>query len=164
MRSSAAMPRRKKPQASAVVVLRKYRRLRRRRRRSLRHEYHKLRSLLPGAPRSPQLRRKVGVVDAAYHYICQLQSALLAKFSARGVPADLAGVVGGKVSSASDVRALAIHLIHSTNMTPSFMTPSASRGLSPFRHTSSASSQSTSSLSSRISTTQYLARKSNFKK
>uniref|UniRef100_A0A0P4VWI5 BHLH domain-containing protein n=1 Tax=Scylla olivacea TaxID=85551 RepID=A0A0P4VWI5_SCYOL len=91
MRSSAAMPRRKKPQASAVVVLRKYRRLRRRRRRSLRHEYHKLRSLLPGAPRSPQLRRKVGVVDAAYHYICQLQSALLAKFSARGVPADLAG-------------------------------------------------------------------------
>ncbi|MPC24407.1 hypothetical protein E2C01_017488 [Portunus trituberculatus] len=107
---------------------------------------------------------QVGVVDAAYHYICQLQSALLAKFSARGVPADLAGVVGGKVSTASDVRALAIHLIHSTNMAPSFMTPSASRGFSPFRHTSSASSQSTSSLSSRISTSQHLARKSNFKK
>lgn len=159
------VPRRKRPQASAVVVLRKYRRLRRRRRRSLRQEYQKLRSLLPGAPRSPQLRRKVGVVDAAYQYICQLQSALLAKFSARGVPADLAGVVGGKVSSASDVRALAIHLIHSTNMAPSFMTlPSPPCGLPSFRTTSSTSPAPTPSLSSRISATQYFIGKSGLKK
>ncbi|XP_042237152.1 uncharacterized protein LOC121876224 [Homarus americanus] len=119
MRSSVAVPRRKRPQASAGV-LRKYRRLRRRR--SLRQEYKKLRSLLPGAARAPQLRRKVGVVDAAYQYICELQTALLAKFSTKGVPADLAGVVGGKVATASDVQALALHLIQTTNMAPAFMT------------------------------------------
>ncbi|XP_069186148.1 uncharacterized protein [Procambarus clarkii] len=130
MRSSVAVPRRKRPQASAGV-LRKYRRLRRHR--SLRQEYKKLRSLLPGASRAPQLRRKVGVVDAAYQYICELQSALLAKFSTKGVPAELAGVVGGKVATASDVQTLALHLIHSTNMGPSFMTTPSARSLAtPF--------------------------------
>ncbi|XP_071540809.1 uncharacterized protein [Panulirus ornatus] len=128
MRSSVAVPRRKRPQVSAGV-LRKYRRLRRRR--CLRQEYKKLRSLLPGAPRAPQLRRKVGVVDAAYQYICELQSALLAKFSTNGVPADLAGVVGGKVASASDVQALALHLIQSSNMVPPFMTTPSSRAGAP---------------------------------
>ncbi|KAK8738074.1 hypothetical protein OTU49_004030 [Cherax quadricarinatus] len=126
MRSSMAVPRRKIPQASAGV-LRKYRRLRRRR--SLQQEYKKLRSLLPGATRAPQLRRKVGVVDAAYQYICELQSALLAKFSTKGVPADLAGVVGGKVATASDVQALALHVIHSAKMAPPFMTTPTPRTL-----------------------------------
>lgn len=123
MRTSLSVLR-KRPQV-CVGVLRKYRRLRRRS--SLKQEYKKLRSLLPGSHRAPQLRRKVGVVDAAYQYICELQSALLAKFSTKGVPADLAGVVGGKVSSPSDVQALALHLIHSSGMSqPSSMaTPSA---------------------------------------
>ncbi|CAL4065953.1 unnamed protein product [Meganyctiphanes norvegica] len=110
MRSSIAVMRRRNIQAAAPVV-RKYRRLRRRR--CLRMEYKKLRSLLPGSPQTtPQLNKKVGVVDAAYDYICELQTALLAKFSANGIPADLMGVLGGdRVTSASDIQALAVHLI-----------------------------------------------------
>ncbi|CAL4134233.1 unnamed protein product [Meganyctiphanes norvegica] len=109
MRSSIAIMRRN-TQAAAPVV-RKYRRLRRRR--CLRMEYKKLRSLLPGSPQTtPQLNKKVGVVDAAFDYICELQTALLAKFSAKGVPAELVGVLGGdRVTSASDIQALAVHLI-----------------------------------------------------
>ncbi|KAK7068179.1 hypothetical protein SK128_004128 [Halocaridina rubra] len=80
----------------------------------LRREYKKLRSLLPGATRSRQLRKKVGVVEAAYQYICELQTALLDKFSTKGVPDDLAGVVRGKVATASDIQALALHLINNS--------------------------------------------------
>ncbi|CAL4060861.1 unnamed protein product [Meganyctiphanes norvegica] len=110
MRSSIAVMRRRNIQAAAPVV-RKYRRLRRRR--CLRMEYKKLRSLLPGSPQStPQLNKKVGVVDAAFDYICELQTALLAKFSAKGVPAELFGVLSSdRVTSASDIQALAVHLI-----------------------------------------------------
>ncbi|CAL4148136.1 unnamed protein product [Meganyctiphanes norvegica] len=110
MRSSIAVIRRRNIQAAAPVV-RKYHRLRRRR--CLRMEYKKLRSLLPGSQQTtPQLNKKVGVVDAAYEYICELQAALLAKFSAKGVPAELMGVLGGdSVTSPSDIQALAVHLI-----------------------------------------------------
>lgn len=110
MRSSVAVMRRRHIQPAAPIV-RKYRRLRRRK--CLRMEYKKLRSLLPGSPNTtPQLKKKVGVVDAAYDYICELQTALLAKFAAKGVPADLAGVLGNdRVTSASDIQALALHLI-----------------------------------------------------
>ncbi|XP_068229306.1 uncharacterized protein [Palaemon carinicauda] len=93
-------------------MLRKYSRLRRPG--GLRREYKKLRSLLPGATRSRHLRKKVGVVEAAYQYICQLQAALLDKFSTKGVPEDLAGIVRGKVATASDIQTLALHLINNS--------------------------------------------------
>ncbi|CAL4115885.1 unnamed protein product, partial [Meganyctiphanes norvegica] len=111
MRSSIAVTRRRNIQIAAVPVVRKYRRLRRRR--CLRMEYKKLRSLLPGSKQTtPQLNKKVDVVDAAYDYICELQTALLAKFSAKGVPAELVGVLGGdRVTSTSHIQALAVHLI-----------------------------------------------------
>lgn len=38
---------------------------------------------------------KVGVVDAAYRYICDLQAALVHKLATRGVPTDLRGESGG---------------------------------------------------------------------
>ncbi|XP_066976611.1 uncharacterized protein [Macrobrachium rosenbergii] len=110
MRFSVAVPRSKKPLATAA--LRKYSRLRRPG--GLRREYKKLRSLLPGATRSRHLRKKVGVVEAAYQYICELQAALLDKFSTKGVPEDLAGIVRGKVATASDIQALALHLINNS--------------------------------------------------
>ncbi|CAL4111747.1 unnamed protein product [Meganyctiphanes norvegica] len=83
-------------------------------------EYKKLRSLLPGSPQTtPQLNKKVGVVDAAYEYICELQTALLAKFSAKGIPSELMGVLGSnRVTSTSDIQALAVHLIHSGQAGP----------------------------------------------
>ncbi|XP_064121010.1 GATA zinc finger domain-containing protein 14-like isoform X2 [Macrobrachium nipponense] len=96
----------------ATAALRKYSRLRRPG--GLRREYKKLRSLLPGATRSRHLRKKVGVVEAAYQYICELQAALLDKFSTKGVPEDLAGIVRGKVATASDIQALALHLINNS--------------------------------------------------
>ncbi|KAK3866682.1 hypothetical protein Pcinc_027795 [Petrolisthes cinctipes] len=82
---------------ASSVVLRKYRLLRHRRRYSLRHEYQKLRALLSGSVEASHLSNKVSVVDAAYRYICRLQSALLLKFSTKGVPKSLAGVVIRKV-------------------------------------------------------------------
>lgn len=118
MRFSVAVPRWKKTQAAAM--LRKYRRLRRPG--GLRREYKKLRSLLPGATRSHHLRKKVGVVEAAYQYICELQTALLDKFSTKGIPEDLAGVVRGKVATASDIQALALHLINNSTTNGSLLT------------------------------------------
>ncbi|KAL7643179.1 UNVERIFIED_CONTAM: hypothetical protein RMT77_006469 [Armadillidium vulgare] len=91
MKTSVYINRRKQ----APILSRRSRRLRQRC--SLRREYKKLRSLLPRTAKTKDLRHKVGVVDAAYQYIRQLQSALLDKFSSRGIPPDLASIVGNKV-------------------------------------------------------------------
>ncbi|KAK4318238.1 hypothetical protein Pmani_010748 [Petrolisthes manimaculis] len=110
MRTLLVTSRKRRSEASSVV-LRKYRLLRHRRRYSLRHEYQKLRCLLSGSVAASHLSNKVSVVDAAYRYICRLQSALLLKFSTTGVPKSLAGVMGGKVRTAKDVRTLALHFM-----------------------------------------------------
>ncbi|KAK4328377.1 hypothetical protein Pmani_001205 [Petrolisthes manimaculis] len=89
MRTLLVTSRKRRSEASSVV-LRKYRLLRHRRRYSLRHEYQKLRCLLSGSVAASHLSNKVSVVDAAYRYICRLQSALLLKFSTTGVPKSLA--------------------------------------------------------------------------
>ncbi|XP_068229305.1 uncharacterized protein [Palaemon carinicauda] len=135
--------RKKKPQASAVV-LRKYRRLRRHRG-GLRCEYKKLKDLLPETTKAAQLK-KVGVVEAAYRYICQLQDALLDKFSSKGVPEDLAGVVCGKVTSSSDIQALALHLIKTSGS--EFPLPTSYKTRNSESNSSSCSSSTSFSFSS----------------
>ncbi|XP_076034504.1 uncharacterized protein LOC143021085 [Oratosquilla oratoria] len=96
-------------------VARKYRRLRNQR--DLRHEYRKLRRLLPQPDKA---RGKVAVVDAAHAYILQLQTALLDQLSNRRQQLAPKGAHGGggggnddDVANMETVRNLAIRLIRS---------------------------------------------------